>query len=200
MITLETEFFSGSGGFTPPLKYTQLQRNGIYAMYQRFTPEGVKKDIEVIVTNTVPKGTVQKFPGGVIKVTEDDAEHYATTSLWGKRGWSFHGVRALEGATAKFNELVNEVVPIIEPTEDVAGEVAPITSNGRRGRAPKARVALNIPVGEFSTKNLAEFNQVEYADAVFFINEQLAANSVRFVKEERRTAKGKPSKIFAKVG
>ena len=176
MITLETEFTSGSGGFIPPLKYKQLQRNGIYAMYQRFNPDGVVKDIEVIVINTVPKGTIQKFPGGVVKVTEDDAEHYATTSFWGKKGWSFHGINAIQGATAKLNELVNEP-----------------------NKTPTIGGALTIPVVEFTTKELSELNKIDYASAVIFIKEQLGSGAIKFVREERRNVKGKASKVFSKT-
>lgn len=52
-------------------------------------------------------------------------------------------------------------------------------------------------LGEFTVSELAEKNGVQYPTAFNFLKGALESKSVKFLREERRAAKGKPSKIFA---
>ena len=197
MIKLEETFISGVGGFgADVLTYTQLMRTDTIAMYQR-SRNGRVKDIEVFVIKIIPKG-FQVFNG---KAAEDDTEMYCSTGNFSKTGWSFHGLMALQAATKKFNELNNKSVKVEDESIVESDTVEKIESDHapRRGRQPKVRTALLIPVGEFSIKEMNELNKSEYQDSLFFINEQIAAGTIKFLREERRNAKGKPSRIFSKV-
>ena len=200
MKTLETTFVSSAGGFqNEPLTYNQIARNEKFAVYQR-SRDNIVKDYEVFEIRIIPKGKVNKFPGGIVTVQEDDTEQYATTSFWGKIAWSFGNKTA---AMDKFNALVTGAIPLVETND--AGEVtddaetSPISQPGRRGRAPKERKELVIPEGKFSVNDLATQNDVEYVDASFVIKAGLENNTIKFVCEERRNAKGKPTRLYSKI-
>lgn len=196
MIKLETEFVSGVGGFSAtPLTYKQVVRNDSFAVYER-SYAGRIKDYETIIIKVNPKG-FQIFDG---KPLEDDTEVYPSTGQFGFKAWSYGNKGA---AIHRFIELTNESVK----PEDDGNEVepvgdAPVTDavvTGHRGRKPKERHELQIPVGEFSIKEMNELNQSEYQDSLFFINEQITKGTIKYLRDERRNAKGKPSRIFAKV-
>jgi len=176
MITLEKEFTSGDGGFSGPdiLTYKQVTRSEKAAVYQRSRGTYIK-DFETIAIRVDPKGKVQKFPGGIVKVIEEDREMYPSTGQWGKMGWSFKNKGA---ALEKFERLNSEIL-----TED----------------APEEAFAMTIPIGEFSTKDLANSNGIEYPIAALWIKTSLETGVIKFLKEERRNVKGKPSKIFIKA-
>jgi hypothetical protein len=57
----------------------------------------------------------------------------------------------------------------------------------------------NIPDGEFSTNELADFNKVQYPIAFLFLKYALAKGMIRYVRDERRNAKGKATKIYTKA-
>lgn len=197
MKTIETDFVSGVGGFAGPdvLTYKQLARSASYAVYER-SRDGVVKDWETIVLNIKPKG-FSCFNGIPL---EDDTETYPSTGQWGKKGWSFKNKTA---ALNKFQELNAVAIPDVEGIDEdedtTDDESSPTVSTGRRGRAPKARVALTLPAGEFTVGEVSDLNKVVYGDAIFFIKEQIEAGAVKFVREERRNAKGKPSKVYSPV-
>jgi len=193
MIKLEETFTSGVGGFgADVLTYIQVIRSDKSAIYER-SRDGLVKDFEVIKIKVTPKG-FQIFNG---KPAEDDTEMYASTGSWGKSGWSFKNKGA---AVAKFNDL-NKDQSVNEDETDVneieVDEIVPVKT-GKRGRQPKERFELTIPVGKFTTKELSELNKVEYQDAVFFINEVLD-KKIRFIGEERRNSRGKMSKIYSRI-
>lgn len=171
MIKLELTFVSGEGGFsTDPLTYTQLARTDSLAIYERGR-DGKAVDFEVFRIKVLPKGT-KVFQ----TVTEDDQEKYPGSSQFGFIAWTFID-RAR--AFARFEQLKTEAVDKAEEKE--------------------AKKDLTIPVGEFTVGEFAEKNGMTYANAFVFVKGAVEAGSVKFVKEERRQAKGKPSKIYAKA-
>jgi hypothetical protein len=195
MISLETTFVSGEGGFSAaPLTYTQISRQGQFAVYER-SRNGKVKDFETIIIRVDPKGKV------IFKqVLEDDRERYPGASVFGTYGWSFSN---RTGAMKKFHELCNpatsvkvlpEVTEVPEVEDDDDSSEPPKRGRGR----PKRELPnLNLPNGEFTTKALAEFNNVEYTIAFQFIR----ANplQIRFVRQARFAAKGKPSSVYIKA-
>ena len=171
MITLATDFVSGVDGFIPPLTYKQIVRSNKVAVYQRFTKDGIFKDFETIVIRIIPKGTsIFNQPP-----TEEDAEKYAVTSSWGKTGFSFKNLLA---AQEKMKEL--ELKDIQEEKDET-------------------EIVFQIPNGLFSTNELAQFNKVAYPEASLFLKEKLLNNSIRFVRSERRQAKGKETNLYEKT-
>lgn len=177
MIKLEVKFVSGEGGFaSDPLTYTQLKRTDKVALYER-SRDGKVKDYEVFFIKVDPKGKVQKFPNGVTKVLEDDREKYATSSQFGFIAWSFNSLGAAE---RRFEELCKEANTPEEEEEESK--------------------ELTIPVGEFTVGEFASKNDVNYATAFLFIKDAVDnKKTIKFLREERRAAKGKPSKIFSKA-
>lgn len=176
MIKLDTEFVSGVGGFSGPdvLTYKQLIRNDNYAVYER-SRDGKVKDLEVIRIKVNPKG-FQIFNGTPLS---EDTEMYPSSGTWGKQGWSYHGVSAKSSAMWKYNQLINAVsVKEAEENEPVA--------------------ELLLPVGEFTTRDVADKNNILYPVAALFIKESMESGLVKFVRTERRNTKGKESKIFIK--
>lgn len=177
MIKLETQFTSGDGGFsTDPLNYNQVQRTDKVALYSR-SRDGRTMDYEVFFIKVEPKGKVTKFPGGVVKVAPDDKELYPSTGQFGKIAWTCGD---LARAKKKFNELVNQ-------------------SNIPEDESESMTVEFTIPDGEFTTRELADKNNTMYPVAALFIKTQIETGKIKFVKEERRNAKGKPSKIYVKA-
>lgn len=172
MIKLELQFVSGDGGFSAdPLTYKQLARTENTAIYER-SRDGKVKDYEVFRIKILPKGTT------VFKtVTEDDQEKYPSTGQFGISAWSF---RSKGGAFARYEELKKEASD--KETEEA--------------EAPKSLV---VPIGEFTVGEFAEKNSLSYANAFLIVKASLANNSVKFLREERRQAKGKPSKIYSKA-
>lgn len=188
MITLETEFKSGEGGFsTDPLTYKQIKRNGNLALYER-SREGKAYDYELILITVVPKGTVQKFPNGVIKVIEDDTEHYPSTGAFGKKAWALGFNR--ESAEKYFEERLakRDFIATDEPAieTEIAEEETPVP------------VSVKVD-GEFSTKEYAEKNKMDYPTAYLTIKAGLANGTIKFVREERRNTKGKATRLFIMV-
>lgn len=171
MIKLETTFVSGEGGFSAdPLTYTQLARTETIAIYER-SRNGHATDFEVFRIKILPKGT-KVFQ----TVTEDDQEKYPGSSQFGFIAWAFND-RAR--AFVRYEQLKKEADGKLEAAE--------------------AKKDLTIPVGEFTVGEFAEKNGMTYANAFVFVKGAVEAGSVKFIKEERRQAKGKPSKIYAKA-
>ncbi len=102
---------------------------------------------------------------------EEDREVYPSANQFGKLGWH---IRSLELATKKFKELSEVLV-----------------------KADAA--AMVIPTEEFTTNEFAEENEIDYIHAANFIKESIEKGTIKYVREERRNAKGKPSKIFSIV-
>ena len=188
MIILEETFTSAAGGFAgEPLNYRQLIRSDKAAIYER-SRDGIIKDYETIKIRITPKGTVQKFPNGVTKITEDDEEMYATTSLWGKIGFSFKNKQA---AINKFNEL-NSIQAVKDDSEiePMAVNVASKINN----------TTFIFPATEkFSTSDLANANKCEYITASLYIRQSVNDGSIKSAGTERRAARGKLTNLYTKV-
>ena len=173
MIKLETQFVSGAGGFaTNPLTYKQLARTAKVAIYER-SREEVPIDYEVFRIKILPKGT-QVFK----TVTEDDEEKYPGSSQFGGSGCWAWPMATLTSAMAKYQEVIKET--------DGTTEVEP-------------QKVSTAPSGEFTIAEFGEKNGLEYPQAYLVIKAALTNGSVKLVREERRNARGKATKIFAKA-
>lgn len=196
MISLPQEFVSSAGGFgADPLTYRQIKRSNKLAVYER-SRKGKIKDFEVVVITIEPKGKVQKFPNGTTKTIEDDTERYPGSSAWGRLGWSYHGQPsdgARLAALKKFDELLAKQDAIdTQPSNDGDGDDSPSNS-------VKPSVELKLPDGEFSAKELAEFNNVEYVTAFLFIKSGLETGIVKFSRAERRASRGRATNLYTKT-
>lgn len=170
MIKLETTFVSGEGGFSQdPLTYTQLKRTEKVAIYER-SRNGSVKDYEVFFIKVDPKGK-KIFQ----QVLEDDREKYPSNNSFGFTAWSFNSKVA---AMRRYEQLCKEVDAPEEEEEEKP---------------------LIIPDTEFTVGELAEKNNTNYPTAFLFVKAAVENGSVKFLREERRAAKGKASKIYAKA-
>jgi hypothetical protein len=191
MITLEKEFVSGAGGFSAdPLTYRQIIRTDKFGLYVRHRDKRIM-DFEVFFIAVNPKGQENKFPNGTVKILEDDTEVYPTNSNFGRTAWTTNNlIVALE----MFDRLIAgqpvHLSPSAETTETTPKVHKPVSVN---------IADLKIPEGEFSTRELAEFNQVLYPVAFTFLKDAIEKGKVKFTREERRNAKGKATRLFAKT-
>jgi len=215
MIKLEVRFMSGDGGFSAnPLIYTQLKRTDKVAIYQRSKQNGIPYDYEVFLIKVKPKGTVI-----FNKVVQDDTEQYPSTAQFGRVAWAFNDIGL---AMAKFHELTQQTESdnntytsdgsddggiVIEPSTrnpdpEPSPEDAPVIgqpTNNNSNEKPYKGPTLLIPTGEFSTKQLAEYNNVQYVTAFLFRKELIRTGKIQFKRKQKAAGKGKPTDIFVAV-
>lgn len=204
MKELEKEFVSGEGGFSAnPLTYTQLKRNEKAAVYMR-SRDGKPYDYETFLVKVKPKGT-RIFQ----KVLEDDEECYPSSSQFGRIAWSFSSVGM---AMLRFHELTHGKVKEEKVEENSTSEDEPAMEI----KAPKASTPdpkenedaeakpykgpdLIIPVGEFSTKELAAHNNVQYPIAFLFRKDAERKGKIKFSRQRKAEGRGKPTDIFVAI-
>ncbi len=173
MIELPKTFTSGAGGFSGAevLTYNQVTRSKSAAVYER-SKDGKVKDYEAFKIKVIPKGTAI-FNG---PASLDDEEHYPSNNDFGRIAYSFHGKFAKEAALNRFKELNEEKEEIDNPSPEKE---------------------MKIPSVEFTTGEFAALNDTNYITASNYIKNN--PDKIKFVREERRQAKGKMSKIYKKV-
>lgn len=213
MIELEKEFVSGAGGFSAnPLTYTQIKRTEKAAVYMR-SQNGLPYDYETFLIKIKSKGEYP-LPNGKVQVLTDDTEQYPTSSLWGRIAWSYTNIGL---AMVKFHELIHGTVNE-EPHNTTDDEVFHETSKedavaivnaGLHTNVPEKSnsddlkpykgQSLLIPVGEFSTKQLAEHNKVQYPIAFLFRKEMERSGKIKFHRKQKAEGRGKPTDIFVSI-
>lgn len=207
MIELEKEFNSGAGGFSDnPLSYTQLKRNEKAAVYMR-SRNGQPYDYEAFLIKIDKKGKTTKFPNGTVKVLEDDMEKYPSCSQFGRIAWSFCNISM---AMLRFHELTHgevkeeltdgKEIPDAEPISSPK-KVIPVNTEKEKDEDPKPYKGpdLLIPVGEFSTKQLASHNNVQYPIAFLFRKEAERKGQIKFSRKQKADGRGKPTDIFVSI-
>lgn len=204
MIQLEKKFVSGVGGFSSdPLTYTQIKRNEKVAVYER-SRDGKPYDYETFLIKVKPKG-FKIFN----KVLEDDQECYPSCSQFGRIAWSYGNIGM---AMHRFHELTHgkvkeEVVEgdeeLQEPEVKSDSVVEPIVKAPAIIKADDAKPYkgpdLVIPVGEFSTRQLAAHNNVDYTAAFLFRKELERKGKIKFSRKQKAEGRGKPTDIFVTV-
>ena len=201
MIELEKEFVSGEGGFSNnPLTYTQLKRSDKAAVYMR-SRDGKPYDYETFLIKVKPKGT-RIFQ----QVLEDDKECYPSCSQWGRVAWTFsspglaiHRFNELN-AIAENKELITVGDTEEEPTEPSKEQViSQPENNSENDDKPYKGPDLIIPVGEFSTKQLAAHNNVQYPIAFLFRKDAERKGKIKFSRKQKADGRGKPTDIFVAI-
>lgn len=209
----EQKRWTGDGWGQNPRLLIQVKRsdkNAIYKVTEERT--GVVTGYEVFRIKVDPKGK-QVFDA----VLEDDVEKYPVANNFGKSAWF---VPNLVTAETFFDRLEQGKdiygATVTEPDEDDddGGETvastapdpapAPVASGDApkrgRGRPRKSeKTVLNLPDIEFSVRELAELNQVQYVTAYQFVKEEMENGHVKTTREERRAARGPMTQLFAKV-
>lgn len=130
----------------------------------------------------------------------EPAETYPSNEQWGVKGWTYAD---LYHAELKFESLKNGgKMPVeVETPEPVETEaVAPIEEPAPRQRQSRGeKRTLLIPVGEFSTDDLAKANAISYPIAYIGLKELVSEGQVKFAKEERLGNAKRPTKFYVKA-
>lgn len=210
----EQKRWTGDGWGQNPRLLIQVKRsdkNAIYKVTEERT--GVVTGYEVFRIKVDPKGK-QVFDA----VLEDDVEKYPVANNFGKSAWF---VPNLTTAETYFNRLEGGLdvyggASVAEHLDDddeggtpvetspEPSEPSPVASGDApkrgRGRPRKTeKVLLKLPDVEFSVKELAELNRVQYVTAYQFVKEEMENGQVKTTREERRAARGPMTQLFAKV-
>lgn len=191
------KIWTGDGlGQAGAVTLTQLKRTPTVALYQRTQKNGMPQGYEVFMVKIVKAGTPQ-LGGGVV---EEDYEVYPRANSFGKTAWA---PGSLGHAEKIYENLVKGLKPCdvgedVDEDED-GGAEAPETTEPKAKRVKKDLPVLTLPATEFSVKELAEQNKVEYSVAYLTVKAALEAKTVKLVRTERRAAKGKETSIYAKV-
>jgi len=188
---LETEFVRS--GF----RFRQIRREGDIAIFHKLALQGLPQSAPHISTfdagfETVAIGRHDDYEMAGVKI--EAAESYPGNEQWGTKGWTY---TTLYDAELRYERLLGRLAA--ETSSPLKEGVPTPVEHKRRPRGEP--LTLTIPVGEFSTKELAETNKVDYPSAFLWLKAALGESSpaIKFLREERRNAKGKPSKIYGKV-
>jgi hypothetical protein len=190
--TLETvKIWTGDGlGSAAAVTLTQLKRTDTVALYQRTQKNGQPGGYEVFIVNIIKAGT--PLPGG--GVVEESYEQYPTANRFGRIAWA-------PGSLARAEKIYANLLEGRKPgdgdgVED--DEVEP-SNEPKVKRVKKELTNLTLPNMSFTVNELAEQNKVDYPIAFQFIKLAITENKVKFIRTERRNAKGKESNIYEKV-
>ena len=174
-------------------QFSQIKRDGDIAVFHKAAIKGPLHPVAFdagFETVVITRHDGYEIAG----VKMEPAEQYPGNEMWGTRGWTF---KTLLEASNKFDRLHG--VPVAEVVSVSNVEVTPAVTGGHRGRTRGVRPTLTIPGSDFSVKDLAEANKVEYPVAFLFVKEAEEGGTIKFLRTERRAAKGKESKIYSKV-
>lgn len=193
----EVKIWTGDGlGQQYAVTLTQLKRTPTVALYQRTQKNDAPQGYEVFMVKVVEAGT--PLPGG--GVVEESYEQYPTANRFGKTAWAPLSLRHAEKI---YENLVKGLKPcnVDEETDEDETPETPTVPRvpGQRGRVKGERPQLTVPVMEFTVKELAEANKVDYPVAFTFIKEAIEGKTIKFVRSERRATRGKESNIYAKI-
>jgi len=173
-------------------------------IYKRTSIDKRILGFEVFVPTIKKAGTYNLPPKGSGKTItyEEDFEVYP-----GAKSSFSHSAffcANMERATIRFNDFMKGEVVVLDDDDDeeVIDAVTvepdatePGTRKGR-GRPRRERTELIIPDKEFSVKELAELNKVDYSIAFIFIKEH--PKQIEFVRSEHRATRGKPTNLYKK--
>ena len=182
---LETDFIKN--GF----RHRQIWRNGDFAVFHKLAISGpIRPTSHDAGFETVIISRHDGYERGGVKM--EPAETYPSHEQWGTKGWSYGTLYAAE---VRFEKLLRGEFGDTEEPSVTEDKPQP---EQKRTRRPKGEpIILSVPDTDFSIKDLAELNKVDYSVAFLWAKEAID-KEIQFLREERRAAKGKPSKIYAK--
>jgi hypothetical protein len=176
MITLpqEKRWTGDSFGDNYARLFKQLKRNDKVALYARVVEDsGTIEGYEVFHIKMRLKG--QALPGGLFE--EEDREVYPSAGSFGKSAWQIDN---LIRAEQRFDELTQQE----------------IDKTANEDEAENSSVSPGLL---FSTQEYADKNNIAYPIAYLTIKAAVESGKMKFIKSERRNAKGKETKLFAMV-
>lgn len=170
----------------------------VYIYSRRYPENEIPSRWEVFIPSVKKAGTYP-LPGGKSITYTEDFEEYPGASKFGFSAWDCN---SLPHAKMVYNRLmaIGEIVPDEPNTqtgEEVELEDIVDAATPHRGRPKAPRPVLTVPAMEFSVKELAEKNHVEYITASVFVREALEKKEIHFVRAEQRASRGKKTNVFA---
>jgi hypothetical protein len=176
--------------------FTQLRREGDFAMYRRNrVKDGSFHSIEVFKVKVVKANT------GYNK--GDDYEQYAGAAAFGRHAWSISGEEktAIAAANRKFDRLLkNEVaVELTDETEVEAETSVPVI---RVISPTPIKEGLKLPDGEFSQKELAAHNGFSNYKVVYSDLQKMLQRGILKLGSKREKAdgvRGKAAQLFVRA-
>ena len=201
MKPIEAEFQSNANGmgvmvFRMVCRGRNAANKTVY-IYSRRYPDQENPSLWEVFIPTIKKAGTYPLPNNKSITYTEDFEEYPGASKFGFSAWSCN---SLPHAKMVYERLmaIGEVVEAPEEPEPlIVGAVAIADSLApkHRGRQKGPRPALTVPIGEFSTNELAEQNKVDYPAAALFIREALD-KTIRYVRCEQRNARGKKTNLY----
>ncbi len=179
-------------------RFNQLHREGDFAIFHRVDESGDKPrdaGFEVVV---IARHDGYEIAGNKI----EPSEVYPSNEQWGSMGWTY---RDLCSAEIRFQSLLTGEHPVASDNTPVStleeadtdAVVPPVVS--RRGRPRVEHPTIQLPDKEFSVKEVAETNKVQYVTVYQFVKEEVKNGRVKATREERRAARGPMTQLFEKV-
>lgn len=160
----------------------------IYARI-KLTPEGQEGKVfayEVFTPVILKAGSVLND----VTITEDtEAYPNGAKTYFGKRAWF---CVSLQQAQKYFDALMTKGLAVQESEEEEEDSApAPVKVS-----KPKAEVK-KIPAGEFSCKEVAELNAVEYAIVSIWLRNEVQAGRIKKTRTERRATRGPETQLYS---
>lgn len=172
MKTLEKEItWTGDGfGASEAITLRFVKREGLVCLYERIKKSGQSDGYEVFTVKVVQEGA--PMPGG--GVVAETYESYPRGNSFGKTAWQIIGK---DKAEEKFQTLLNKANHVEEEATE-----------------------FTVPVAEFTCGDLADSNEVTYAEAQGFIKENLG-KTIKLSRQGRKEGhtRGKPSNFYVKI-
>lgn len=187
---IETDF--NKNGF----RFRQIRRDGDIAIFHKEAmanrhPLPFDGGFEVVV---ITRHEQYQLGDAIIEA----GESYPSPEQWGYRGWSYN---YLNLAFKKYESLLNK--PIESMGEDVSpapeeDEVVEIKSELTSSKS--SELFLQFPSGQFTAKELAEYNHMDYNSASVFIRHELEKSITKSGQRPQPEGKrGKPSTLYTKI-
>lgn len=188
--TIEPEFMKS--GF----RFHQLKRDGDTAIFHKVAIKGNVHPATYDAGFEVVK--IGRHDGYELAgIAIEPAETFPGSEQWGISGWTYKNLFAAE---QRYDSILGKISISLVDSEPDDPEINESTLPSiHRGRPRRNKITLVLPPGEFSTKDVAELNTVDYADAVFFLKDKIASGAVKSVREERRAPRGPMTKIFSVI-
>lgn len=192
-LPLERVWTGDGRGQSDAVTHRQLKRTPKVALYEVTNKRGVVAGYEVFMVTIVEAGT--PLPGG--GKVEESYERYPSANQFGRIAWA---PSSLGQAERIYAGLLEGKKPCdLEVPSNTSAEPDITNDEPKAKREKKVMPTLTIPVMEFTIKELAEQNKVEYPIAFQTVKVWETEHKVKFLREERRNVKGKPSKVYGKV-
>lgn len=172
--------------------FTQLRREGDFAMYRRDrVKEGTFHSAEIFKVKVVKANT------GYNK--GDDYEQYPGKTAFGRHAWSISGEEktAIACGNRKFDKLLkNEVV--IELADEPETEMETSVPVVRVVSPTPIKQGLKLPDKPFTQKELASWNNISNYKEVYSDLQKMLARGILKIVGERDSIRGKKAKLFGR--